>query len=280
MTTEKRTAVITGGYAGIGLELSKLLLSDGWRLMLVRRPGSGEEAIRDLRSQYAEAEIETFEADLADQAAIQSVANRILERAPKIEVLFNNAGVLLEKLQYSPQQIEMHFQINTLAPYMLMRLLRPALASSKGICVNTSSAAIMATGKLRLEQLKSPARFRKLFGSYGQSKLALAAVTNALAPDYASDGVVLRNVDPGGNRTGMTRGAGMPAAIRWLLVPLLFASPKKGANLVYQGAIDPKFERQTGIYISGGKITKQPADAVSIDMQKQVLGLCQGLTGI
>lgn len=234
--TDRKRAAITGASAGLGAELAAILAREGFDLVLVNRSrSSSEEILARLRRESPAASVEVVEADLADQDQVRAAAEAVAARYPTLDALFNNAGVLLGERQISKRGVEMHFQVNVLAPYMLTRLLaEPLAASGDGRIVNTSSGAVNLTGRLRLDELRDPKSFRRLVGPYGQSKLALTTLTNALAPDYGKRGIALRSVDPGGNRTKMTAGGGMPWPLGYF--NRFFQSPEKGARLIREPA--------------------------------------------
>ena len=213
----------------------------------------------------------------------------MLAAHPRIDALFLNAGVLIEEHRTSRHGNEMHFEVNTLAPYQLLRLLRPALAAAgsprpASTALVTSSGALSRTGPLRVHDLRSPPTFRKLLGPYAQSKLAISAVVEALAADYGADGITLRSADPGGTKTSMTAGAGMPR----LLVPLrnvAFKSVSDGAKVLEDAAFAPpqpaSFRRApASTYFVGGRPRSLPASATDPATQAALLHLCQDLTGL
>ena len=106
-----------------------------------------------------------------------------------------------------------------------------------------------------------PKKFRKLFGSYMQSKLALTLAMNAWASSWPNIRVV--NVTPGPNKTKMTGGKGMPA---WLIPVrnVFFAPPQQGAYRLYQAAFS---SQGSGIYLSKNKVksVKQQLNDAEID---------------
>jgi NAD(P)-dependent dehydrogenase (short-subunit alcohol dehydrogenase family) len=163
---------------------------------------------------------------------------------------------------------------------MLMRLLREPLAlAGRSSILNVSSGAIKLTGRLQIDNLRRPPKLTKLTGAYAQSKLALTTLTNAMAPDYATADIVLRSMDPGGNKTAMTAGAGMPS-IMLLIRPLFFKSPSKGGSEIVEAALDPKYGLKSGLFIAGKKETRPPADSSDPEVQKRLLDLCFKLTGV
>ena len=278
--TDRKRAAITGASAGLGAELAAVLAREGFDLVLVNRSrASSEEILARLRRESPAASVEVVEADLADQDQARAAAESVAARYPSLDALFNNAGVLLGERQISKHGVEMHFQVNVLAPYMLTRLLaEPLAASGDGRIVNTSSGVVNLTGRLRRDELRDPKSFRRLVGPYGQSKLALTTLTNALAPDYGKRGIALRSVDPGGSRTKMTSGGGMPWPLGYF--NRFFQSPEKGARLIRDAGLDPALGRRGGLFLSGGRVKNPPRDADDGAVQTRLLALCRELTGV
>lgn len=108
---------------------------------------------------------------------------------------------------------------------------------------------------LDVDELLQPSKFVKLFGPYFKSKLALTQITNNLAKNEAWSKVRILNVDPGPNKTKMTKGSAMPA---WLLPlrNLYFPSPTVGAKKLYNAAFLEELQGKTGVYVSGNKAQK------------------------
>ena len=242
--------IITGGHSGIGLELTKQLVTEGHTLGLVVRSMSRVEKLPEIVKNYGH--ITYFEADLSNQKSILDVAKNISNQWNKIDVLYNNAGVLLDANYDSPQGNELHFEVNTLAPIILSHGLKHLLDKSENpIIVNTVTGGMHQQRKLDTTTFINPIKFTKLLGAYMQSKLALAIWMNELAKSWKNIRII--NVDPGPNKTKMTKGDGMPS---WLLPlrNLFFSKPTKGGNLLYQGAFDNKHQGKSGVYLSGNKV--------------------------
>lgn len=278
---EHPIAVITGASSGMGAHLTTLLAEKGWNLILINRSRAKTQAlVQHIHATSPQTQVEIVEADLADQDAVREAAELIARHHDRLDALFNNAGVLLGELAFSRHDNELHFQVNTLAPYMLMRLLHAPLAQAgHATILNVSSSAIEITGSFRIDELRHPPALRKLVGAYAQSKLAVTTLTQALAPAYQQDGIILRSMDPGGTKTSMTGGNGMPGPLL-VIRNLAFQSPEKGAQTIYEAALSPHFGAQTGIYISGKKIKQPPKDARDPEVQQKLLALCRELTQV
>ena len=85
---------------------------------------------------------DVFAVDLASHEDIKRTTAEMLGKYPKIDYLFNNAGVLTETLQFSGHGNELHFEVNALAPLQLIDALRPALKNAGCAMVVSTSAGL------------------------------------------------------------------------------------------------------------------------------------------
>jgi NAD(P)-dependent dehydrogenase (short-subunit alcohol dehydrogenase family) len=251
-----KVACITGANSGIGLELTKRLLAEGWHIIALNRSEfpdhelSIQQAIRQNRLQL-------YRVDLRDFAQLKVVLQRIVADLEAVDVLFNNAGISLANSDVSRQGREAHYEVNTVAPYIVLMELKPLLL--RGVTktvINTSSNASLTVKRLNPETLGQVRHFRKLLGPYADSKLALSLWSQQVAPALATEGIRIRSVCPGPNKTPMTKSSGMPAFMT-PLVHLFFSPPSKGAARLYDAA----FHRQqtdNGAFLVKGKPVQAP----------------------
>jgi NAD(P)-dependent dehydrogenase (short-subunit alcohol dehydrogenase family) len=242
--------IITGGYSGIGLELTKILFQEGHKLGLIIR--DKKKNLNEIDPLFESKDIDFFYGDLSKDDEILDVIKRITDKWNTVDVLFNNAGLLTDKAYYSAQGNEMQFEVNTMAPYILTYGLKVLLEKSHfSTVITTSTYGMHKTKKLDIEELKRPKRFVKLLGSYKASKFASVLMMNHFAKEYPK--IMVRMVDPGANKTKMTSGAGMP---KWLILlrNLFFSEPKKGAEKLYSGAFNKNFTDKNAVYITNNKI--------------------------
>lgn len=254
-------AVVTGAASGIGLELSKALAKQGHALILVTRSeASGANALAEVSRRNPKADHRVVAADLGERESIRAAVTKIHEIAPRIDLLINNAGVLGAKPSFNSAGEELHWAVNVLAPLYLANGLKGALAEgAPSVVVNVSSGSALRAGRLDIPELQRPTRFRKLFGSYSQSKLALSLATQELAASFTRDGIHMVSVDPGPNRTKMTGGAGMPGWLR-IVRNIAFPPPTKGAAKVQAAAQIAKTGEVDGAFLVGGKPALLPRD--------------------
>ncbi|AIQ68288.1 SDR family NAD(P)-dependent oxidoreductase [Paenibacillus graminis] len=248
------TALITGANNGIGLELTRKMLAEGWQIIALIRSGfttddpliTGAVASRQLR---------IYKADLSDFYALSHALDEIKSKEQKLDILFNNAGGSFPELKNSKQGREMHFDLQTVAPYIITMELKALLQKGQlKTVVNTSSNAFMTMKQFNPDTLEHPTEFKKLFGPYAASKLALSLWTLELAPQLAAEGIMLRSADPGGNNTIRSgKKSGLPF---WLkpVIKLFFPHPSHGANLLYNAALG-QHSNLPGVFLVKDQVT-------------------------
>ncbi|MEM7143226.1 MAG: SDR family NAD(P)-dependent oxidoreductase [Actinomycetota bacterium] len=270
--TSNPVVAITGASSGIGAALAQQHAVDGWDVLMVNRSIERSQPVIDQIAAAAPgATIDVVQADLADHDSIRDAAAQLSERG-RLDRFVNNAGVLMGEKVMSAHGVEMSAQVNTLAPYLFGRLLRPVMEGGTTVLVTTGG--INKAKALDLDELTDPTEFTKLFGSYVQSKLAATAVMNAFAHEDPASTYL--SIEPGAVKTPMTSGDGMP---RWL-VPirnLFFSTPEKGAAKIYD-AIGG--DHPSGAYIQRGKPHAFPADIDDPGVHASVLAWCRDHTGV
>ncbi|RUT33615.1 SDR family NAD(P)-dependent oxidoreductase [Paenibacillus zeisoli] len=255
MDPQGSIAMITGASAGIGLELTRRLLSEGWQVAaLIRSDFPADD--RKIQEAVKNGMLRIYKsADLADYDSLRLALKEIKGKEPRIDILFNNAGGSLPGLSYSKQGREKHYELMTVVPYIILMEMKELLRNGHlKTVINTSSSAFNFTKELSIESLEQPAAFRKLIGPYASSKLALSLWSQALAPELAREGIKIRSVDPGGNNT-LRKGkeSGLPIGVR-LLMKLFFSPPTKGASRLYEGAFG-EHRNETGVFLMKDQVT-------------------------
>src|SRR5262245_17322620 len=123
-----KTYVITGGTDGIGKAAAHVLALQGAVLLLQGRdPAKGARAVAELKAQSGNPAIEFLQADFGSLADVRRLAAEIVRRAPRIDVLVNNAGAVYAKRTLSKDGYELTFAVNHLAPFLLTQLLLDTL---------------------------------------------------------------------------------------------------------------------------------------------------------
>jgi retinol dehydrogenase 14 len=223
-----KTCVVTGATAGIGKETAVALAAAGARVAIVcRTRDRGERALAEIR-QRSGGDVVLFVADLGSQRAVRVLAARLTAALPRVDVLVNNAGLVLDERVLTEDGLETTFAVNHIGYFLLARLLEPKLcASAPARIVNVASGAHRGA-TIRFDDLMG-ARAYDGWKAYKQSKLANIVFTYELARRLAGTGVTANCLHPGAVATSF--GKAGPALIR-LAVRIgrpFMKSPARGA---------------------------------------------------
>ncbi len=202
-----KVCLVTGANAGIGLETARGLAKAGALVVMTARDRSkGEAAVADVKRSTSSDRVELLDLDLASLASVRKAAAEFLERHDRLDVLVNNAGLILGERRTTEDGFEATFGINHLGHFEFTRLLLDVLESSApSRVVNLASHAHRTSSGLDFDDLMIERRAYKSMGAYGDSKLANILFTRELARRLEGTGVVTHAVHPGVVRTGFAR---------------------------------------------------------------------------
>lgn len=203
-----RTAVVTAGTGGIGLETAIGLAKAGFEVVVVgrnaERGARAVERINAARSRTEVPEAWFIGADLASLDQVRTLAGQLAALSNPVTVLVNNVGAMFPDKRYL-DGVEASFVVNHLSPYLLAELLLPTLeAGAPSRIVNVTSGAV-GVAKRVFDAVEPPGGYYG-FHWYGRAKLANLAYTLDLATRLAGTGVSVFAADPGGAATDMTDG--------------------------------------------------------------------------
>ncbi len=193
-----RTVVVTGATSGLGRAAASQLAELGARVILVgRNPDKAEATRREIIDTTGNENVAVALADLSFLADVRKLAQRLLEEEPRIHVLVNNAGVLLNQRTTTAEGIEATLATNLLAPYLLTQLLLPRLRkSAPSRIINVSSGGMYAAG-LALDDLQYEKTTYDGSRAYARTKRALVTLTELWAEQLKDTGVVVHAMHPG-----------------------------------------------------------------------------------
>jgi NAD(P)-dependent dehydrogenase (short-subunit alcohol dehydrogenase family) len=203
---EAKVALITGANKGLGLETARQLGKLGYTVLLGSRDAlKGEVAARQLRDDGVKARV--VKLDVTKQADIEAVSAEIESEFGKLDVLVNNAGVMIEKgwtknttSETTLENLRSTFEANVFAVFAVTKALLPMLRKSEaGRIVNLSSIL----GSVSLQATKgSPTYGTKLF-AYNASKAALNMLTISLAHELRNTKIKVNSAHPGWVKTDL-----------------------------------------------------------------------------
>lgn len=263
-----KTAVITGGSSGIGRQTALNLAQAGARVVITARDEArGEAAVSDLKAKAGSDEIELIVFDLGDLTAVRSGAEDLLATCDRIDVLVNNAGIVLSERRESADGFEATFAINHLGPFLLTTLLMDRIKqSAPARIVNVASTAHNAARHgLDFTDLQSTRRYRGM-QAYPRSKLANIYFTTELARRLDGTGVMANCLHPGTVATGYGRDgdtSGLLALGLKISAPF-FLTPEKGARTSIYLASSPDVSGVSGKYFINCK-PRLPSKAAQDD---------------
>jgi retinol dehydrogenase-12 len=241
-----KVCVVTGATSGIGKAAAAALAGLGATVVLVGRDrGRAGVAAAEIGSASASpprAEV----ADLASLEQVRGLAERLagLER---IDVLINNAGLVLGERRITPDGFEHVFALNHLAPFLLTNLLMPKLAASAPARVVTVTSDAHSAARLDLSD-PNLERGWDSWRSYANSKLANILFTRELARRSDGAGVTANCAHPGVVRTGFGRESRPLLRLGITIARPFMASPERGADTIVYLASSPDVAGQTGGY--------------------------------
>lgn len=199
-----KLAVVTGGNAGLGIHTVHQLLMHGADVIVASRSVErGEAAVAELGPQRGHAEV--LPLDLADLSSVRAFADEVKAKHDKIDLLINNAGVMMTDAAVTKDGFELQFGTNHLGHFALTGLLiDQVLAAPNSRIVNLSSLAHNwgDMGQLPNAGLDEP--YKKV-RAYGRSKLANLLFTFELQRRFAAMGTdtIALAAHPGSAGTGL-----------------------------------------------------------------------------
>ena len=247
-----KTVVITGGNSGIGLETAVALARAGAKTVITARGRArGEAAVADIRKRAGSDQVELVVFDLASLGSVREGAAEILTRCSRIDVLVNNAGLVLGERRETADGFEATFGINHLGPFLLTDLLLERIkASAPARIVNVASTAHKgARGGLAFDDLQTTRRYAGM-KAYSRSKLANIYFTTELARRLEGSGVTVNCLHPGTVVTGFGRDGDTTGVFRFGLsvIKPFVLNAEQGARTSVYVASSPEIDGVTGKY--------------------------------
>lgn len=234
-----RCIIVTGANTGLGFEAAKVLAARGARVLLAcRDKAKAEDAMAQIGRATPGADLAFLPLDQADLASVR-VAAGLAGQEPRIDVLLNNAGVMMPPLSHTKQGFELQFGVNHLGTFALTGLLLPKLAETPGARVVVTASLAHKRGKIDFANLDAAKGYTR-GGFYSQSKLANMLFLLELDRRLRAAGspVMAVGCHPGVAATELMRHAG-PFRIFTPLFGLLLNTAAEGAWPSLQAATAP-----------------------------------------
>ncbi|XKE95586.1 SDR family oxidoreductase [Metaplanococcus flavidus] len=287
----ERTAIITGANSGIGLETAKVLAGKAIHIiMAVRNEAKGAAASKEILALHPDASVEIKMLDVADLASVHSFADKILRDFASLDLLINNAGVMMPPYSKTKDGFEMQFGSNHLGHFALTAKLFPLLDRTPGSRIVTTGSLAHNRGAIDFDNLDGSKGYKaKKF--YNQSKLAnmlFALELDRLLKKHGS-GTISVICHPGISATNIFKlgKKDAPLFLRNVVNKYYLQPPTMGALATVYAATDPDLTGGEYIGPDGpGRRKGYPAletphpSALDEEVAKRLWKVSEGLTGV
>lgn len=274
MGINEQAILVTGSTDGIGELTAKKLAQQGFTVLVHgRNEQKVKKVAQKIRTSTGNENIEEYTADFSALDEVRKLADDILARHDRLNILVNNAGIgFSDTREVSEDGYELHFAVNYLAPFLLTHLLLPAVQQaarrdSLSRIVNLASAGQepIDFDDVMLEKNYNAQR------AYRQSKLALILFTIELAKRVDDKNIQINCLHPGTLlNTKMVTEAG--------ITPM--GEPETGTDSVVYLAASPDLQNTTGAYFNQKQESKAHAQAYDAKAREKLWELSEQYTGI
>ncbi len=249
-----KTAVVTGGYSGLGLETVRALLARGARVVVpVRSPEKAKETMADLEGPVATAPM-----DLADLSSVRSFIDAVTGELGALDLLINNAGIMACPEARVGPGWESQFGINHMGHFALTLGLMDLLEKADAPRVVALSSTAHKMSDILWDDIQYERTPYDKWQAYGQAKTANALFANALSRRLKAAGGLAFSVHPGGIFTPLQRHLPKEEmiALGWLgedgeiseRAKGLFKTPEQGCSTTLWAATSAKLDGKPGVY--------------------------------
>ncbi|XP_052007859.1 retinol dehydrogenase 11 [Xyrauchen texanus] len=249
-----KVVLITGANTGIGKEAAVDIAKRGAKVILACRDmGRANKAAEEIRKRSGNVNVVVKKLDLASLQSVRALAKDVHETEERLDILINNAGIMMCPKWQTEDGFEMQLGTNHLGHFLLTNLLLDLLKkSSPSRVVNVSSLA-HETGKMHFDDINLDKNYDP-HTSYLQSKLANVLFNRELAVRLQGSGVTTYALHPGVIRTELGRHLfpSLPLWKRLLIIPFIFLikTPWQGAQTTIYCAVDESLQNSSGLYYS------------------------------
>ncbi|MCM2677925.1 oxidoreductase [Alkalicoccobacillus plakortidis] len=167
-----KVVVVTGANSGLGLETAKHFSGEGHQVILaVRNTEKGRKAKEDILRLYPQANVQVYQLDLSKLQSVREFVKTLSSQVHVIDLLINNAGVMMPPYSKTEDGFELQFASNHLGHFALTGLLLPLLENGEASRIVTLTSIAYRNAVIQFENLHGSKGY-KSYLFYGQSKLA------------------------------------------------------------------------------------------------------------
>ncbi len=235
-----RITIVTGANTGIGFETAAALASKNATVVLAcRNRQKAEDAMQKIRERTPDADLEFIELDLASLASVEKFAETYRSGHDRLDLLINNAGVMIPPFGTTEDGFELQFGCNHLGHFALTGRLLDLLEATPGARVVNVSSIAHRQGTMDFDNLNAEKGYRSM-PAYGQSKLANLLFTFELQRRLEGAGSAVKATasHPGWTGTDLQRHSGLFRVLNHFFAQ----TPPMGALPTLRAATDAEAE--------------------------------------
>lgn len=235
-----RVAIVTGSNSGIGFETARVLAGKGATLVMAcRNLEKANPKADEIRAAHPGADVKVMQLDLSDLGSVQRFAEAFRAKHSRLDLLINNAGIMVPPYGKTAQGFETQFGVNHLGHFALTGSLLDLITNTPGSRIVTVSSIAHYMGRIDFADLNWEKGY-KAQAAYGQSKIANLLFTYELQRRLAAAGkdTIAVAAHPGWTETNLQEHAkGVKFLNRFLAqeplmgaLPTLYAATEPGVN--------------------------------------------------
>ncbi len=275
-----KTALVTGATSGIGYETALgLARLDAHVLLHGRSASTAKLAVDRLKAACPAARVTPVHADMSRLDDVRTLAATIAALAPQLDILVNNAGCMQVNFQRSADGHELQLAVNHLAPYLLTRLLLPAMQASPGSRIIFVTSKLYRFGKINPDQPDTSGAHYVGLATYANTKLCNMLTMRALHRKLGAKEPLVYAVHPGVIGTDPAGVGGLLRIIFQILAPLRL-SLQKGARTTVYLVSDPDVIRLSGGYFSNMRMIGLNKRALDPELAEQLWHASAKMVGL
>ncbi len=260
----EKTAIVTGANSGMGKATTLALMNQDYHvIMACRNQSRGQSALDEVKKIATSGKASLYLCDLASLKSIKEFSKKIHQDFRSIDLLINNAGVILASRQETAEGFEMQLGVNHIGHFYLTKLILDLLQKNGASRIVNVSSGAHKIGKINFDDIHMLKRY-STFKAYSRSKLANILFTRELAKRLEGTNVTVNTCHPGAVATsmGVNRETGLGKRLLQFL-GFFFLTPEQGADTAVYLATSDEFAGISGKYFykrKPAKISKAASD--------------------
>ncbi len=232
-----RVVVITGADSGIGFEAAKVLAEKNAKVIAaVRNQNKGEKAVQQINNKVKDADVNLMLIDLASLESVKKFAEEFKTKYDRLDILINNAGVMVPPYSKTEEGFELQFGVNHLGHFVLTALLFDLIKSTPSSRIVNVSSNAHKMGNINFDDLNWEKRKYNASKAYGDSKLANLYFTYELRDRMEKKDLQVKvtAAHPGWTATNLQR----HSSIMEFMNKIFAMSVEKGTLPILRAAVD------------------------------------------